>query len=463
MDTSLLDTLKNIPDLHDVPEDQLQWLIDQGTCKTYQTGEYAFKKDEPVENMMIILTGSFSIKVKQGENFRLISQAQAGTITGYLPYSRATAATGYSEANEDSKVLLLPRSKIKEMIHQHDELTTALVHVMSTRIRQFTKMQQQNDKMMALGKLSAGLAHELNNPSAAVVRSARSLKKHLSYLPEHFKQVISIRTDEDTINFVNEMVFNKAEEGIRDLKMNERAAIEDEIAEWLEDAGFEDGYELSENFVDFGFTLHDMDNIKSRLRDDDIKAVINWLSQVLTTEKLVNEIEDASERINKLVTSVKSYTHMDQAPEKHAADIHKGINSTLTMLRHKLDKAGIKVDKEYGELPDVCLYVSEMNQVWTNLIDNAIDAMGQSDQQVLTISTQVENDHARIDITDTGEGIPADIKDQIFDPFFTTKPVGQGTGLGLDVVQQIITQHNGSISVDSKTGQTTFTICLPIT
>ncbi|MEM9390845.1 MAG: HAMP domain-containing sensor histidine kinase, partial [Bacteroidota bacterium] len=190
--------------------------------------------------------------------------------------------------------------------------------------------------------------------------------------------------------------------------------------------------------------------------------VINWLNQVLTTEKLVNEIEDASQRINDLVLSVKSYTHMDQAPEKHPVDIHKGIHNTLTMLKHKIGKGGIEVETILSELPAVPLFVSEMNQVWTNLIDNAIDAMEDSNTKKLNIETLRDGDFVNINITDSGKGIPEDILDKIFDPFFTTKPVGKGTGLGLDVVQQIISQHNGAIKVNSKPGKTTFNICLPI-
>ncbi|MTI23236.1 GHKL domain-containing protein [Fulvivirga sp. RKSG066] len=463
MTTDLLPQLKSIPELKEVPDDQLQWLIENSSCNTYQEGEFLFKKGDSMDNMHIILSGGFVIKLEQNNQFRTMGSFEPKTITGTLPYSRASTAGGYAEAKGASQVVSLSKSYFKTMIHEHEELTTALVHIMSSRIRQFTKLQQQNDKMMALGKLSAGLAHELNNPSAAVVRSARTLQKHLSFLPENFKDVIKIKASDEEVDCVNNILFSRVKEGIKDISLIEKTECEDAIAEWLEEKGVEDGYEIAENFVDFGFTEDDFKTIEGCLRPVDLLPVIGWLNQVLTTEKLVNEIQDASQRINDLVMSVKGYTHMDQAPEKKPANIHIGINNTLTMLNHKLKKNNIAIEKNFDpNLPEPALFISEMNQVWTNLIDNAIDAMKDSESRTLTIATRKDGSFVNIDIKDTGKGIPDDIMGQIFDPFFTTKPVGEGTGLGLDVVQQIINQHNGSIKVDSKPGETIFKVCLPI-
>ena len=462
MQLDVLSQLKSIEDFKEVPEPQLQWIIDNGFCKKYEKGDNLFTKGDVMDKMFIILSGRFQIKIEQNNQFRAVGNFEAKSITGTLPYSRASIASGYAEATVQSQVLVLSKDHFRTMIHEHEELTTALVHNMSSRIRQFTKLQQQNDKMMALGKLSAGLAHELNNPSAAVVRSSQILKKHLSFLPESFKKVIKIRSTDEQIDCVNNILFGRVEQGVQNLPLMQRTTCEDEIAEWLENKGVEDGYELAENFVDFGFNQEDLDTIEGCVREEDLLPVINWLNQVLTTEKLVTEIEGASQRINDLVLSVKSYTHMDQAPEKQPVDIHTGIHSTLTMLKHKLIKGGIEMENKFGELPPVSIFVSEMNQVWTNLIDNAIDAMEEVDQKKLVIESLVDGDFVNINIIDSGKGIAQDIEGKIFDPFFTTKPIGKGTGLGLDVVHQIITQHNGSIKVYSKPGKTTFNICLPI-
>ncbi|MEM1406895.1 MAG: ATP-binding protein [Bacteroidota bacterium] len=462
MEIDVLSQLKTIEDFKHVPQEQLQWIIDNGSCTVYQVGDSLFEKGDTMDKMFIILTGRFQIKIAQNDQFRNMGNFNAKSITGTLPYSRAVVASGYAEATRESHVLILHKNHFKTMIRNHEELTTALVHNMSSRIRSFTKLQQQNDKMMALGKLSAGLAHELNNPSAAVVRSAQSLKKHLSFLPEDFKKVIKIQATDKQVDCVNHILFGRVAQGVQNLPLLQKTECEDIIAAWLEERGVEDGYELAENFVDFAFSEEDFKTIEGCVRREDLLPVINWLNQVLTTEKLVNEIEDASQRINDLVLSVKSYTHMDQAPEKHPVDIHKGIHNTLTMLKHKIGKGGIEVETILSELPAVPLFVSEMNQVWTNLIDNAIDAIEDSNTKKLNIETLRDGDFVNINITDSGKGIPEDILDKIFDPFFTTKPVGKGTGLGLDVVQQIISQHNGAIKVNSKPGKTTFNICLPI-
>lgn len=463
MNSSILPILKSIPDLAGVPDEQLLWLIEKSSCQSFEIGDFLFKKGDPMDQMYIILKGAFVIKIQQNNQFRTIGTFDEKTITGVLPYSRATSATGFAEANQPSEVLKFDKVHFREMIHKQEELTTALVHFMSSRIRQFTKLQQQNDKMMALGKLSAGLAHELNNPSAAVVRSARTLQKHLSLIPENFKKVIQIDADEKQVDCVNDILFARVKSGIKDLSLMEKTECEDAIAEWLEEKGVEDGYELAENFVDFGFTEEDFETIENCLKPKDLLPVINWLNQVLTTEKLVTEIQDASQRINDLVMSVKGYTHMDQAPEKKKTNIHIGIKNTLTMLNHKLKKNNIDVEKAFDDnLPEPEVFVSELNQVWTNLIDNAIDAMQNSDKRQLKIETVKDGQFVNINVIDSGSGIPEEIQDQIFDPFFTTKAVGEGTGLGLDVVQQIIQQHNGSIKVESKPGETKFKVCLPI-
>ncbi len=454
--------LKSVNELESVPDNQLEWLIENSELRSFEEGDYLFRKGDPIDRLNIILEGRFAIKVEQNGQFRLVSNLESNSITGYLPYSRAIAASGYAEALAPAKVLSLHKDHFRHMIHEFEELTTVLVHEMSTRIRHFTKLQQQNDKMMALGKLSAGLAHELNNPSAAVVRSARSLKKHLSFLPDHFKSVIKIRIEDHLVDAINKIVFDKAGAGVVHLPLMERSEKEDEIAEWLEDNGFQDGYELAENFVDFNFSLSDFEQVKSSVRAQDLVPIVNWLSQVLITEKLVNEIEEASQRINDLVLSVKSYTHMDQAPERKHTDIHIGINSTLTMLQHKLKKGNIEVIRNFAELPEVPIFVSEMNQVWTNLIDNAIDGMDAAGDKKLEIQSTKDGRFVKTQIIDSGKGIPEDIIDKIFDPFFTTKPVGKGTGLGLDVVRQIVNQHNGSINVNSKPGRTEFVVCLPM-
>lgn len=458
----LLTALKNIEDLSQVPEEQLSWLIDRSECVELAVGQTMFAPGDPIDRLFIVLEGDFNLKVERNNQFQEIGKIGTGAISGMLPYSRAQTARAYAEAVNPAKMIALNASHFKEMICDCHELTTVFVHAMSTRIRQFTKQEQQNDKMMALGKLSAGLAHELNNPSAAVVRSSQELSKHLKFLPEKFKSVIKIKMTDDQVDQVNDVLFSKVEEGIKELSLIEKSELEDELMDWLDDRNVEDSDEIAANFVDYGLTVDDLDLIAEVTPDEHQPPVIGWLNQVMTTERLVNEIEDASQRINDLVTSVKSYTHMDQAPEKMETDVHVGINNTLTMLNHKLKN--IEVVKEYDpDLPHPSILPSQINQVWTNILDNAIDAMEASDTKRLSISTKRDGEFVNISIQDSGSGIPEEIQDKVFDPFYTTKAIGKGTGLGLEFVQQIIkTQHNGAIYLDSKPGKTIFTICIPI-
>ncbi|MFT6854877.1 MAG: signal transduction histidine kinase [Cyclobacteriaceae bacterium] len=456
--------LKEIKELAEVPETQLQWIIDRSACISFEKGDHLFSPGVAIDKLFIILEGEFILKAKRNNQFQVLGKFPQNTITGLLPYSRASKATGYAEATKPAQVLVLNGTEFKVMIQECHELTTALVHIMSSRIRQFTKREQQDDKMMSLGKLSAGLAHELNNPSSAVVRSAQELSRNLKYLPENFKNVIKIRMSDKEVDDVNEILFDKVKKGLKSWSLIEKSGREDELMDWLDDEEVADSDEIATNFTDFDIEVDDLDLIKEKTGTDYLASVIGWLNQVITTEKLVGEIEDASQRINDLVQSIKSYTHMDQSPEKHAVDIHIGLDNTITMLNHKIKSGKIEIIKHYDRLlPPIPLLQGLINQVWTNLIDNAIDAMNDTENKQLTIETLKDGNFVNIAITDSGMGIPEDIQGKIFDPFFTTKSIGQGTGLGLEFVQEIVRlQHNGAVYLKSVPGNTTFTICLPL-
>lgn len=463
MTKDLLAELRSVPEFKSVPENQLKWLAEKGEIRTYSEGTKVWGVGDSVDGFSVVLAGGLTIFMVQNGNLRDLGTYEPLEILGRLPYSRMKAANGEGYAAGNLEMLFVHRDLFPEMISNCHEVTEALVHNMTDRVRDFTRFQQQNDKMMALGKLSAGLAHELNNPSAAIVRSAQELKKRLSAAPEQFKLVLKIRTDDSIVDKVNNLVFSKMQNtGAKPLSLMQRTALEDELNEWLEKMGVPEPWQMTETFAAFGFTTGDFEQLRSWLRPEDVVAVTGWLHQVISTEKLVGEIEEASKRINTLVTSVKGYTHMDQAPEKHKTDIHTGIRNTLTMLNHKLRKGSIKVVEDFQhDPPEACILVSEMNQVWTNLIDNAIDAMEGRPNSVLEIKTERDREFTVVSITDNGPGIPKDILDKIFDAFFTTKAIGKGTGLGLDVVRNIVNQHSGKVEVASEPGKTTFKVCFP--
>ncbi len=454
--------LRTITDLSKLPEDQLQWILDNSTHTTREVGEYLFEKGDPIDTMYLMLEGEVEIRVERKGQYKNVATIRKNEISGALPFSRATNAIGNGVVTRSVSVLLIPKSLFKEITTRFYEFTEVLVHKMTSRTREFTKNNVQQEKMMALGKLSAGLAHELNNPAAAMARSAKELKRNLKNVPEKFKRVISIKASPEQIDVINEVLFEKINNRPENnMSIMERTDKEEALEIWLEDHGVDNAYDLTETLLDFCMDTNAMQQIYDATGDSNFPSAIEWIENVLTTEKMVDEIDEAANRISSLVSSVKGYTHMDSAPEKQAEDLTKGINSTLTMLNHKLKRKNIVVEKEYEEeVPQPKIMVSEMNQVWTNLIDNAIDAMDQ--QGHLRIHVYKDLQFVKTDIIDNGSGIPEENLNSIFDPFFTTKAIGEGTGLGLEVVQRIVNQHNGNIKVDSKPGETRFTVCIPI-
>jgi signal transduction histidine kinase len=464
MQTVTAHWLHTIEELGDVPEAQLQWVIDNSTVLTIREGEVFFRPGMPSVGAYILISGRMHIYDLVNQEIRDVTTLEPKSISGYLPFSRGTISKVYVEATADSSILLLPMEKFREMISQHFELTQALVHVMTNRVRSFTSLQQQNEKMMALGKLSAGLTHELNNPAAAIVRSSDTLMEHLRLQPDDFKEIMAIRMDEKEVDAVNKKLWEILDRPEKPkLTLMERTELEDQISGWLGDHHVQRAAEIAENFLEDGFTCDDLRDFKAHIPVPYLSPVFNWINSNLVTRKMVTDINEASRRISDLVRSVKNFTHMDQGKGKDLTDIRDGIRNTLTMLHYRFKKGNVTLTEDYDEsLPRICAMVGELNQVWTNLIDNALDAMEPAGHGQLTIRTEKEGDWAKTCIIDNGPGIPAEIQSRIFDPFFTTKEIGKGTGLGLDVVCRIIKQHQGSIRVQSHPGETTFVICFPI-
>jgi signal transduction histidine kinase len=461
MTKDLLADLKSVPEFKSVPGDQLQWLIDHAEIRSYNDGDKVWGVGDDVAGFSIVLNGKLQLYAQRNGNRLDLGAYEPKEILGRLPYSRMKVAGGEGFAVDNLELLFIHRDLFPDLVSKCHEITEALVHNMTDRVREFTKYQQQNDKMMALGKLSAGLAHELNNPSAAIVRSAQELKKALAAAPKKFKRVLKIEANDEIVDNLNKIIFDKMQN--RDqvkLSLSQKMDREDDLRNWMEE---KIGSSCETDvFAEFGFTKDDLHQIKSLLRNEDVEPVLDWFQQVLTTESLVNDIEEASKRINTLVSSVKGYTHMDQASEKQKTDIHTGIRNTLTMLNHKIKKSSIKVVEDFRhQPPEAKILVSEMNQVWTNLIDNAIDAMEGRPNSILEIRTETDKEFTKVSIIDNGPGIPQDVLDKIFDAFFTTKPVGKGTGLGLEVARNIVSQHSGKIEVTSEPGKTIFTVCFP--
>ncbi|AQG80838.1 sensor histidine kinase [Spirosoma montaniterrae] len=459
---TILDTLRQFPAFSDVPNEQLQWLADHADEQTYPADTVIYKAGDAIDHLMLLIDGRVRLDTGPDSAPDEIAVYTSHSILGVLPFSRLTKASVRITAEKPTYTLLLHRKQFREMAQVGYELTGAFVQQMTTRVRDFTKQTQQEDKMASLGRLSAGLAHELNNPVAAVVRSADTLKEHLRATPEAFKAIMHLSLTNQQVDSVNDAFFKKVDQKAPALTMMQRSSLEDELTDWLDDHGVDDAVDLAGPLVEFGFKTDDLDWILNQVGDANMPRIVNWLVNNLVTEKLVMDISEASKRISTLVGSIKNYTHMDRGAGKEQVHLPDGLHSTLTLLDYKLKSKHITISLDLpADLPAICGWPGELNQVWTNLIDNAIDAMPDSGQ--LTIRSYVDRgEFVLTTITDNGSGIPADIQDKIFEPFFTTKEIGKGTGLGLDIVQGIIKHHNGSIKLKSKPGETEFSVCLPI-
>ena len=456
-----IEDLKVVQEFQHVPKEQLEWLISQGETVEIEQGEMLFNVGDPVTTSYIVLDGKMRICAVQSGKQKELRILDPGQVTGYLPYSRATVTPAFCEALKKSWVYQCSAAKLKAGFANNYELVEAMVHMMVSRVREFTSIQQQNEKMFALGKLSAGLAHELNNPAAAISRAAALLQNQVSQLPHLFKAIARLNIEQEKIEKISNLIIHKINTEPARLSMMQKAELEDELTDWLNDNDLKSTD--PEGLVERGFTTGELDVFKACTSAKELPVLLEWVSNYLVTNKMADDIRTSSERISDLVGAVKNFTFMDKDSNRQMIDIHSGIRNTLTMLNYKLRKANINVIEHFdNSIPKIRALPGELNQVWTNIIDNAIDAMEVNNKGNLEITSNHDERFVKIYITDDGPGIPEDIQQNIFAPFFTTKEMGKGSGLGLDVVSRIMTQHNGAVKVKSQPGATEFEICLPI-
>lgn len=460
-----IEALRLVHVFSDLPDDQLQWFADHSEDERYAAGDVLFSKGDNPDEMVIFLEGEMHAYWDEKDHDQVYI-ARAGEpsreVTGMLPFSRMTAYQVTGRAATDVRLFRFPASLFPELMQRSPVLMQRLVGILSDRVRETTTLDQQQDKLMALGKLSAGLAHELNNPAAGATRAANDLIEVLKQLRAADMRLCSHDlTDEQQASigaFETRAIDHSASaEQLNSLDQSDR---EDQVSEWLESQGVEEPWRLSANLVEAGMDSKALGQLLGEIPPTAIVDVLARVNCQLAAAKLASEIKTATTRISELVRAIKEYSYMDQASVQNL-DVHKGLENTLIILKYKLRKKDITVTRDYAEsLPPIKAYGSELNQVWTNLIVNAVDAMSEGGK--LKVRTKREPTDILVEIRDNGVGIPADVRSRIFEPFFTTKPVGDGTGLGLDTVARIVRKHRGNIRFESKPGDTCFQVRLPI-
>jgi signal transduction histidine kinase len=456
--------LRRVHVFADLPDDQLQWFAGNSEDRRFSAGDVVFRKGDKPDVMVVYLEGEIHAYWDEADHdIVYIGRAgeQASEVSGMLPFSRMKEFTVTGRAVTDVRLLRFPVRLFPEMMQRMPVLVERLVGIMSDRVREATTLDQQQDKLMALGKLSAGLAHELNNPAAGATRAANDLIETLKELRSADMRLCShdlTATQQALIDaFESKAIDHTAT--AKQLNSLDQSDREDEVSEWLEAHGIADPWKLSGNLVEAGMDSSALEQLSGEIPPTATADVLARVNCQLAAAKLAAEIKTATARISELVGAIKEYSYMDQAKVQEL-DVHKGLDNTLLILKYKLKKKDITVTRDYAEsLPLIKAYGSELNQVWTNLIVNAVDAMNQGG--TLKVRTKREPADIMIEIRDNGGGIPASVRSRIFEPFFTTKPVGEGTGLGLDTVARIVRKHRGNVRFESKPGDTCFQVRLP--
>jgi signal transduction histidine kinase len=450
--------LLRVPTFADLPDEQLEWFLSQCQEQLLKPGDTYIRQGDAAENMFVMLEGEFQARGEiNGESFAFA--LKGGDVTGVLPFSRMKRTPVTGRAISNGRLLRFPAAQFPHLVQKMPELATRLVGLMSDRIRETTRVEQQRDRLASLGKLSAGLAHELNNPASAAKRATSQLRQILKRIKD-----ASHELGKRDLTSAQKAEIDKLEASLTQTDFVPPDALtisdlEDQLDSLLRSHGQDDLWQLSAGLARRNIQPEVLESLFANLDADTARAALVRIAASVEVASLLHEIESSTSRISDLVGAIKEYTYMDQSPVQNV-DVVKSLETTLTILNHKL-KQGVAVVRDYQRVPLlVNSFGSELNQVWTNIIDNAIDAMHGKGE--LRVRTYRDDGCVVVEIGDNGPGIPPEVSPHIFEPFFTTKEVGQGTGLGLDTVQRIVKKHRGNIQVTSKPGDTRFQVWLPV-
>jgi signal transduction histidine kinase len=458
------DELRELFLFADLNDEQLAWVAEHGSVEDFPAGAVVTTEGDPAVGFWVLLSGTQAMsRLVRGQSVETGRSDYRGGYTGAVAFytdDKDARYGGSVRAITDCSYLVLPAAEFGVQFRKWFPMATHLLAGLQMGRAMRESVIAPRERLLALGRLTAGLTHELNNPAAAASRATASLRERVAGM--RHKLALLAGSDLDAVQLKKltamqeEIVARMA--SIEPLSPLETSDREDEIGDWLDDHDVTSGWDLAAIFVAGGVTVADLDRLESEVDIEFLASAVHWLGYTVETESLINEVCDATSRISKLLDSAKQYSQMDRTPHQWI-DVHDGLDSTLVMFNHLLHN-GVTLVKEYDRsLPQIPAYPAELNQVWTNLIDNALDAMAGSG--TLTVRTGLDGDLVLVEICDTGPGVPEALREQIFEPFFTTKPVGEGTGLGLDVSFRIVVnRHDGDLRLVSKPGDTRFQVRL---
>jgi signal transduction histidine kinase len=456
----LVDRLAAHRTLGSAPREQLEWVAHHGELISYPAGHAVARAGEPIVHLWVVLTGRMSIRVHRGATWRRVMEWRAGDVTGLLPYSRMKAAPGDSRTEEPTELVGIHMDLFPEMIRECHELIAILVHVMLDRARDFRASDLQDEKLASLGRLAAGLAHELNNPTSAVVRSAEVLIGSLPKAEAAFRALGGVSLSQSGVEAFNRLCAQCLSVAPQELGSPlEQAERQEALSAFLEHYGIDRSF--AEALAESALTSQALETAARALGREALLVALPALAASCSTRRLASDIQRAAMRVHELVAAVKGFTYMDQAAVPKPVDLARGLSDTLTILRSKAKPKSVRLSAQVEpDLPTVDGFGGELNQVWSNLIGNAIDAV--ADGGTVQVSAHRKDDSVVVRVVDDGPGIPPEIRERIFDPFFTTKQTGDGTGLGLAISRSLIGQHEGEIEVESQPGRTEFRVTLPV-
>ncbi|NEA80255.1 cyclic nucleotide-binding domain-containing protein [Actinospica acidiphila] len=449
---------------------QLGRLCEAGRVERYEPGT-VYAEGDPATCFYVMVEGTVVLSRRVGgDDVEVTRTSQRGVYAGamqaYLGDRVPQVYNNSLRVTEPTRFFVLPADTFADIMQDWFPMAVHLLEGLFFGVKSTQRAVGQRERLLALGSLSAGLTHELNNPAAAAVRATASLRERVGKMRRKLRVISEGAYDRETLAGLIEIQERTAERVAKApvLSPLEASDREDLLSDWLDDHGVTEGWRIAPTFVQAGLDEDWLEQVAAAVDEETLASAVGWLNYTVETELLMDEIQDSAARISHLVDAAKQYSQLDRAPFQ-VADVHELLDSTLLMLSGKLGR-GIRVVKEYDRtLPRVPAYPAELNQVWTNLVDNAVAAMRETDGEgTLAVRTAREDDRLLVEFGDTGPGIPAEIRDRVFDPFFTTKPVGEGTGLGLDISWRIVVnKHHGSLRFESEPGDTRFQVLLPLT